>query len=63
MGIPKKHKTWVRWFYQGNEYVTTTLGEDRSKYYMWKKIGNTYEQLGTSASPKKLEEKVLGGKW
>ena len=63
MKLPKKHKVWVRWTYNDNEYITTTLGDDRSKYYMFKKVGEDYIQLGTSASPKKLEEKVIGGKW
>lgn len=63
MALPKKHKVWVRWSYLGNEYITTTLGDDRSKYYMFRKSGDDYVQLGTNASPNKLEDKVREGKY
>ena len=59
--LPKNHKIWVTVKTEAEEeYIISSHEIDRSKYFLYKKIGdNDFQQISTSSDPRKLEEKVF----
>lgn len=59
--LPKNHKIWVTIKTELEEYIISSHEIDRSKYFLYKKMGaNDFEQISTSSDPQKLEEKIFG---
>ena len=56
---PKNHTIWVQCPIENELYIITTYGNDRTKYYLFKKQGEDWVKLGQNANPNKLEEKVF----
>ena len=57
--LPKNHTVWVRCSADGEIYIITTCGNDRTKYYLFKKQGEDWVKIAQNINPSKLEEKVF----
>lgn len=56
---PKNHTIWVQYPINNELYIITTLGNDRTKYFLYKQNGKDWVKVAQSNSPVKLEEKVF----
>lgn len=56
---PKNHTIWVQYPINNELYIITTLGNDRTKYFLHKQNGKDWVKVAQSNSPVKLEEKVF----
>lgn len=63
MKIPKKHTICLTFKWEDKTYIITKSVKDNVIYTLFKKEDNDYTQLGTSNSPKILEDKVYNGKY
>lgn len=58
---PKNQKVWTTHKIGEEIYITTTLQNNRDKYFLWKFLGdNKWEKIGQNSNPLVLEEKIYG---
>lgn len=58
---PKNEIVWVHHYNGKHELCFITTSKfDRSVYYLYECVGDTFQRLGKSPSPKTLEEKFAG---
>ena len=56
---PKNHTIWVQYPIKDELYIITTLGNDRTKYFLYKGNEREWVKIAQSNNPVKLEEKVF----
>ena len=56
---PKNHTIWVQYPINNELYIITTIGNDRTKYFLYKQDGNLWTKIAQSNNPINLEEKVF----
>ena len=58
---PKNNRVWTTHIVGEEIYITTSLINNRDKYFLWKYLGdNKWEKLGQNSNPLILEEKIYG---
>ena len=56
---PKNHIIWVQYPTNEELYIITSLGNDRTKYFLYKQDDKQWIKIAQSNNPTKLEEKVF----